>query len=416
MKKRMLVLAATTLLAACSWWNAGTQLKSGTLADTQYAAATADLTFVFARPKGDGSPQPGAAPRSSLGATQTPDADANYTVCAAPSPDVAKAISDAIKATGDATAQGLKALGGTGASITLTEGLSGSQNASLTEIGRRLATTQLMRDGVYRLCEGFANGAITREEYGLALSRYGDTMVTLLAIEAVSGLDANQSAGSASSKSKSDDTQDGASAPGAASGASTPIAANPPEGNKPGGAGVASQGALSPGETSGGSRSAGFTRPPIPAAGLERISYPAQLLLPVAAAAPGGGAVHGAAGVAAPPAQHKPPAKGNGGAPGAAQPASATQDTKQANIPAIGASSTADEANAIVTLQSNYLRQSIYAPVIVLCTSALGPAIGANDNVELNKLQLSCKDLLNQYVQLAKEVLAKATAQTPAGN
>lgn len=160
-----------TLLVACTNVNRP-QVLSGTLANTPYVAATADMRFVFARPK-----PPLAASSTAAGLESTNSslsaADPNFTVCAEPSPDVAKALADALTASANITADGLKALGSSGASVTVNPSISAVENSSLSELGRRLATTQLLRDGVYRLCEAYSNGAISSTEYALVLRSPG---------------------------------------------------------------------------------------------------------------------------------------------------------------------------------------------------------------------------------------------------
>jgi myosin heavy subunit len=58
---------------------------------------------------------------------------------------------------------------------------------SLAQLGERLATIQLLRDGLFRACEAYANGALSDMSYAILLSRYDDTMVTLLSSELAAG-------------------------------------------------------------------------------------------------------------------------------------------------------------------------------------------------------------------------------------
>jgi hypothetical protein len=51
----------------------------------------------------------------------------------------------------------------------------------------RTQTIQLLRDSLYRACEAYANGALSDTTYALLLSRYDDTMVTMLSSELVAG-------------------------------------------------------------------------------------------------------------------------------------------------------------------------------------------------------------------------------------
>ena len=103
-------------------------------------------------------------------------------VCAEPSPDVAKAVQELF---------GL----GAGLGVDIPTQVSGAAALSLAkaraeaaaQLGERLATIQLLRDGLYRACEAYANGAFTETTYALLLSRYDDTMVTLLSAELAAG-------------------------------------------------------------------------------------------------------------------------------------------------------------------------------------------------------------------------------------
>ena len=87
-------------------------------------------------------------------------------ICTEPSPDVAKALSTAFQ------------LSGKGAS-----GPEGALNVASAEAAAELAgrTTALLglRDGLYKTCEAYANGAIGDLAYLLVLNRYGQLMATL---------------------------------------------------------------------------------------------------------------------------------------------------------------------------------------------------------------------------------------------
>lgn len=193
---RLLLLPLVSLFALSACKSVvGPQTVDKSVGDTQAVGSTADMRFILARPKTDGDLLRSNAGQESLQNSGQDAAASQFNVCAEPSPDVAKAISQAITENAEATIQGIKALGGTG-SVNAKQALSLQQNSAVAELGRRLATTQLLRDGLYRLCEAFSNGAISKYEYALVLSRYGDTMVTLLAIEAVSGISASQTAAS----------------------------------------------------------------------------------------------------------------------------------------------------------------------------------------------------------------------------
>ncbi len=91
-------------------------------------------------------------------------------VCTEPLPDVAKALSSAA----EAHAQGS---GGGAVNVTLGGGYSSAE--ALLELAGRSTALLGLRDGLYRACEAYANGAIGDDAYSLILSRYGTVMVTL---------------------------------------------------------------------------------------------------------------------------------------------------------------------------------------------------------------------------------------------
>jgi hypothetical protein len=101
--------------------------------------------------------------------------------CAEPSPDIAKAISDALS-----TAIAAEVTKGA-ASGQIDVRLSRETSEAFAQLGERLATIQLLRDGLFRACEAYANGAIGAVNYGAILSAYDDLTVTLLAAEMTAG-------------------------------------------------------------------------------------------------------------------------------------------------------------------------------------------------------------------------------------
>jgi hypothetical protein len=349
MKNWKCTAAVSFMLAACSW-NSGTQLKSSQIAETPIIATSADLRVIMARPK------PPALSGSAQQPASTADAwaDPNYNVCTEPSPDVAKALSDALTANANATASGLSQLA-SGASASLGAGFAITQNASLSEIGRRIATTQLLRDGVFRLCEAYANGAISRYEYALVLSRYGDTMITLLAIEALSGISSAQAAAVASSvavaPSIASDAQPNKQQQGA---------------DKGGGKGGAQQGASSPVAASAAHAAAVL---PAASAFMQRIGFDATAGMKRVAVAEAPAADAHAPPAPAPLPKGKKDAKNVKPNPQAAKPAAASAaSAPDANPPK---AQTDPVADAVVQLQKNYLDSSKFAPLIALCTAVL---------------------------------------------
>jgi hypothetical protein len=102
-----------------------------------------------------------------------------YITCAEPSPDVAKIASASFS--GDLAASAQSA--GPIQNPELALSLALARTESLAQLGQRLATIQLLRDGLFRACEAYANKAISEETYALILSRYDDVMITMLLAE-----------------------------------------------------------------------------------------------------------------------------------------------------------------------------------------------------------------------------------------
>ncbi|MFO1072942.1 MAG: hypothetical protein U1E17_09790 [Geminicoccaceae bacterium] len=98
-------------------------------------------------------------------------------VCAEPSPD---ALATATASVGlSAGISGVPHLAGGGGQIA-GQGMTAEQAAY---IGMRNATIQLLRDGLYRACEAYMNGALGDFGYGLVLVNYGKLMVSLITAE-----------------------------------------------------------------------------------------------------------------------------------------------------------------------------------------------------------------------------------------
>lgn len=103
--------------------------------------------------------------------------------CAEPSPDALSAISSSFSTSlsGGIFGQGE----GSGA-------LGSALSEAVSQLGTRNATIQLLRDGFYRLCEGFLNNAASGTTYSLLATKYVDSMVTLLAIEQLTPANSKQ--------------------------------------------------------------------------------------------------------------------------------------------------------------------------------------------------------------------------------
>jgi len=99
-------------------------------------------------------------------------------VCAEPSPDALSAIATSLAISANV---GLVGQGSAGA------GLGSSLSEAATQLGRRNATIQLLRDAYYRLCEASANGTLNSLDYALLANKLSTSMVMLLAIEEIVG-------------------------------------------------------------------------------------------------------------------------------------------------------------------------------------------------------------------------------------
>ncbi len=362
MKAMILCSAMTLLLGGCST-GAGTMMKSTQVGDSPMIAATADLRFIIARPKA-GAPAGASAP---VGNARGSTFDPYYSVCAEPSPDVAKAISDALAESASATAEGITALGPK-ADLSAGQSFALTQNTSISELGRRLATTQVLRDGVYRLCESFANGAIDKHAYSLALSRYGDTMVTLLAIEAVSSISHAQLPASATSVATPPPTPPAPKPPAAAD-------ANKADAGK-GDAGAAGKGtaAMAPSVAAPAAR----IEPPQ----LHKIKLDRASLLPMAAAGPK---------------DTSKKVNDDAAADHGVTPPATDADDNGAGVPA-----------AIVALQAAYLKQSRFAPLFLLCATVLGDP--ADKNASAKTPPESLRDVCLSQIPRIIDVMIQAQA------
>ncbi len=123
---------------------------------------------------------------------KTPEKGDRYSqrvICAEPSPDALTVIS---ASAGASAASEIAAASSrsTRDQQSGTDGRSGqslSVTAALAEqgafVGLRTQSIQLLRDTMYRLCEGYAAGAISESEFTAMQRRYQSTMMGLLAIE-----------------------------------------------------------------------------------------------------------------------------------------------------------------------------------------------------------------------------------------
>jgi hypothetical protein len=105
----------------------------------------------------------------------TEEVDAQPVTCAEPSPDALSVLS----ATFGAGAQDDTAK--------LALKLAGGQNEAGKSIGLRTQTIQILRDAMYRLCEGYQAGALSALGFERLQRRYQNAMLGLLAVEQLTG-------------------------------------------------------------------------------------------------------------------------------------------------------------------------------------------------------------------------------------
>ncbi len=102
--------------------------------------------------------------------TSQPGAQTISVYCSEPSPDVATALSTALKLSGSGGVAG-------GASGSASTDYSASEQLSL--LAGRSSGVIALRDGLYYLCQNFASGILGVDAYALSLSQYGDLLVKL---------------------------------------------------------------------------------------------------------------------------------------------------------------------------------------------------------------------------------------------
>lgn len=95
-------------------------------------------------------------------------------ICAEPSPDAMAAYALEMAASLKTPQQ-------------ITGQISASGQEGAAYVGLRTQSIQLLRDSLYRLCEGYMNGAISGARFDLLARRYQKNMVALLAIEQLTG-------------------------------------------------------------------------------------------------------------------------------------------------------------------------------------------------------------------------------------
>lgn len=102
-----------------------------------------------------------------------PNAPSDRILCAEPSPDAMSQMAAAFAVQAQVQTKGVEVGGALQQSFT----------EAATRIGNRTATIQLLRDGMYRACEAYANGLIDDFGYSMILTSVDNVMVQLVALE-----------------------------------------------------------------------------------------------------------------------------------------------------------------------------------------------------------------------------------------
>jgi len=104
-------------------------------------------------------------------------------VCAEPSPDAVSAVAASMSTNANVT---------TGDGTTVPQGnasleVSAASSEVVATLAMRTQTVQLLRDGLFRACEAYMNGAIDQHQYNVILLNINRLMVTLMGVDAIGG-------------------------------------------------------------------------------------------------------------------------------------------------------------------------------------------------------------------------------------
>jgi hypothetical protein len=100
--------------------------------------------------------------------------------CTEPSPDALVARAAVLAASGSLARPGTPA---TGDETTVGGGVSGGTSETAASIGFRDHTVQMLRDGYFRLCEAYLNGALSKEQYEHMITNADTFMVVVSALQ-----------------------------------------------------------------------------------------------------------------------------------------------------------------------------------------------------------------------------------------
>ncbi|MDZ4107431.1 MAG: hypothetical protein U1D41_14975 [Nitrosomonas sp.] len=112
--------------------------------------------------------------RAIIASKRTANSTTSTVVCAEPSPDALSAYAAELAVEGKIPEQ---------AAVQLAAAFQESSSF----VGLRTQSIQLLRDSLYRLCEGYMSGALEKAQYDILTRRYQKYMVALLGIEQLTG-------------------------------------------------------------------------------------------------------------------------------------------------------------------------------------------------------------------------------------
>jgi|SRR5579859_2997849 len=240
----------------------------------------------------------------------------NPVICSEPAPDVANALSTALAAS-------IKGGYGAGSGSL---GANASSAEAVAELAGRSTALLGLRDGLFRACEAYQNGALGQNAYGLVISRYSQLMTTLFLAQDITG--------AAGAEGKAAFTSGLLQAPGAPADSSSNTTSPAPS---------------SPGNGKKGATPAAYTT-------LPGQTEPKLLLV----SNPGGAGSPPAAAADASPTDTSTTPQG-----GSATPAASPQTAKPQSASGVGVSTAA--ALSLTRMNEDYLNQGPIGSIIVSC-------------------------------------------------
>jgi hypothetical protein len=107
-------------------------------------------------------------------------------VCAEPSPDAIRAVARELSLALQASAPVAEAAGAP--AVQAQAAASAAARSAIASIAQRTPTIQLMRDMLYRVCEGVMNGVLDRSLAQFVTSQIDDLVIGLHAIDGLTGM------------------------------------------------------------------------------------------------------------------------------------------------------------------------------------------------------------------------------------